>query len=202
MKKTYSWAASIIWYFLFFPIGLYLIFSKMKNEPQNSLKNGKILKIFGWIAFALGPFYFLIWLSGELNNVTGEIAFVVLFFIITGLFMVFKSKGSIQFGERLEKYPSIIASASDLNIGNIAALAGTDENTAIADLKCMIAFSMLDGYSIDFEKNCLVKAESTEQNSQREKTYVIKCPHCGATNSIEPGEKAVCRYCDSPLKLE
>lgn len=214
-KKSFSWGSIILLFVLFFPLGILMLVKKMSNEKYNYLKNGKALKTFGWILFWFGIFYLIMGLTGELKAEDGSsaVSSIIIMLILLcggGLFMVFKGKQFVNSGEKFSRYVAIVNASNNTLIDNIAAAYPTTYDSASSDLQMMIdAGYFLNAY-IDLNKRELVmpviQSENYIVNNSLDdnltidaKPRTVKCPNCGAPNTIMPGAADECEYCGSPL---
>lgn len=214
-KKSFSWGIIILLFILFFPVGIWMLVKKMTDEKYCYSKNGKSLKIFGWVLFGMGILYFIMGLTGELatedgSSAVGRTVLLVILFCGGGLFAVFKGKQFVDRGAKFGRYVAIVNAGSDTSLDNIAAAYPTTYDNAAADLQQMIdAGYFLNAY-IDLDKRELVmpatrSIKGAVSNSSGNgmpadpKPRTVKCPNCGATNMIISGAINECEYCGSPL---
>lgn len=64
-KKSFSWAIIILMFFLFFPVGIYMLVKKMIDEKFNYIKNGNSLRVLGWILIGFAAIYLISGLTGD-----------------------------------------------------------------------------------------------------------------------------------------
>ncbi|MEA4919422.1 MAG: hypothetical protein VB078_00655 [Clostridiaceae bacterium] len=214
-KKSFSWGIIILLFILFFPVGILMLVKKMSDEKYNYLKNGKALKTFGWVLFGIGIFYLIMGLTGELktedgSSVVGGIIIMLILFCGGGLLMVFKGKQFVNRGAKFSRYVAIVNASNNTLIDNIAAAYPTTYDSAASDLQMMIGAGYFLNAYIDLNKRELVmpviqSANNIVSNSVGNnlttdtKPRTVKCPNCGATNTIIPGAADECEYCGSPL---
>lgn len=213
-NKSFSWGVIILMFFLFFPIGIYMLVKKMTTEKFNYAKNGKSLQTLGWVLLVFGCIYILMGMTGEFQTEDGSSAIeglmiVIVLFIGCGLFCVFKGKKYVKLANKFNRYAAIVNANSNHSIDNIAAAYPTDYDTACKDLQDMLDIGFYLNSYIDLGRRELVmpqksqpaqvKVMVSETTTRTAQPRVIKCPNCGATNTLNPGAPSECEYCGSPL---
>ncbi len=213
-KKSFSWGIIILMLFLFFPVAIYMIVKKMSSEKFNMIKNGKSLKILGWVLIGFAAMYLLLGITGELQTEDGSSAvggIIVAECIFGGLGALSLVKGIqyIKCGEKYNRYVSVVNASNDLLIDNIAAAIPTTYEKAAADLQAMIDAGYFMNAYVDLNRRELVMHRNQQSNyantytvypqNAGAKTMSKKCPNCGATNTVVEGIACECEYCGSPL---
>lgn len=216
-KESTSWGTITLWLLLFFPVGIFLIVKKVTYEKFNYIKNGKSLQVLGYILIGIAIIYLIMGLTGELksqdgSSVVGGIIVVELIFGGCGALCIIKGMEYIKRGTKFNRYVSIINASNDLMIDNIAAAVPTTYDKATADIQAMLDAGFFMNAYLDLNKRELIMAKSTSQpNVDVNDVYAgstattdtqphsVKCPNCGATNTVVPGAKNECEYCGSPL---
>lgn len=202
-KKSFSWGIIVLMFFLFFPVGIYMLVKKVTREKFKYAQNGKSLKTLGWVLLSLGAIYLIMAITEETTMISAAFVFAGL-----GGLSLYKGSEYIKKGAKFNRYVAIVNSSSDTYIDNIAAVYTTSYEQAATDLQEMIDAGYFMNSYIDINRRELVmpkKAASTNINQNvpintvNEKSRTIKCPNCGATNTIVPGLKNECEYCGSPL---
>lgn len=216
-KKSTSWGIIALWLILFFPVGIFFIVKKMTGEKFNYIKNGKSLRVLGYILLGLAGIYLIMGLTGELktedgSSIVGGVIVAEIIFGGGGALCVFKGMEYIKRGAKYNRYVSIINASNDLLVDNIAAAVPTTYDKAIADIQSMLDAGFFMNAYLDLNKRELIMAKVAPQPSVAVNTgYTgsqgavdnqprsVKCPNCGATNTIVPGAKNECEYCGSAL---
>ncbi len=213
-KKSFSWGIIILMLFLFFPIGIFMIAKKVSSEKFNMIKNGKSLKILGWILIGFAVMYLILGITGELetedgSSAVGGIIVAECFFGGFGALSLIKGKKYIACGEKYNRYVSVVNASNDLLIDNIAAAIPTTYENATADLQAMIDAGYFMNAYVDLNRRELVMHRNQQNNytntytpnpqNTSAKTVSKKCPNCGATNTVTEGTTCECEYCGSPL---
>ena len=213
-KKSFSWGIIILMIFLFFPVAIYMIVKKMSSEKFNMIKNGKSLKILGWVLIGFAIIYLILGLTGELKNedgssIAGTLIVIELILGVSGVLSLVKGKKYIKCGEKYSRYVSVVNASNDLLIDNIAAAIPTTYEKAAADLQAMIDAGYFMNAYVDLNRRELVMHRNQQSNytntftvnpqNTGDKTTSKKCPNCGATNTVIEGTACECEYCGSPL---
>jgi hypothetical protein len=215
MQKSSSWGIIALWLFLFFPVGIYLIIKKMTSEKLSNIENGKSLRVLGYILLGCAAVFLIMAVSGEIktedgSSIVGRVVVAEITFVGCGALCVFKGIEYIKRGTKYNRYVAIINASNDLLVDNIAAAMSTTYDKAVEDIQSMLDAGYFTNSYLDLKKRELIMAKSkcsytvnTEhddsQDAKNNQPYSMKCPNCGATNTIVPGAKNECEYCGSPL---
>lgn len=212
-KKSFSWGIIALMFFLFFPIGIWMLVKKMTDEKFNYIKNGKSLKILAWILIGFAVMYLIMGITGELetedgSSVVGGVIVMLMIFGGGGAFALYKAYSYIKKGTKYNRYVSIINSSNDTLIDNIAAAYPTSFEQAAKDLQSMLDDGYFMNAYVDLNRRELImppKATTVNVavNQNTSPSYgqptSVKCKNCGATNTVGPGTVNECEYCGSPL---
>ena len=212
-KKSFSWGIIALMFFLFFPIGIWMLVKKMTDEKFNYIKNGKSLKILAWILIGFAVMYLIMGITGELetedgSSVVSGVIVMLMIFGGGGAFALYKAYSYIKKGTKYNRYVSIINSSNDTLIDNIAAAYPTSFEQAAKDLQSMLDDGYFMNAYVDLNRRELImppKATTVNVavNQNTSPSYgqptSVKCKNCGATNTVVPGTVNECEYCGSPL---
>ena len=140
-----SWAAIIVWFITFWPVGLYLMIKKLTTDREAAVRRERKAPFMGWVLLCLGLFFF--------SSFSGSGSFWhlmwALFFICGGLSSLSTSKRGSMEGERFRSYINAIVNHGLTYIGDIAAFAQVHERQVVKDLKKMIRMGYFDHAHID-----------------------------------------------------
>ena len=218
-KKSFSWGLIVLMLFLFFPVAIFMICKKMSSEKFSYIKNGKSLRVLGIVLLCFAAIYLIIGLTDGFeptedgSSVVGGVIVCELIFGGCGGLCVFKGIDYIKLGTKYNRYVSIINASNDLLVDNIAAAVPTTYDKAIVDIQSMLDAGFFMNAYLDLNKRELIMAKAAiqpnivvnnvyatsstgEMNSQ---PHSVKCPNCGATNTVVPGAENECEYCGSAL---
>lgn len=212
-KKSFSWGIIALMFFLFFPIGIWMLVKKMTDEKFNYIKNGKSLKILAWILIGFAVMYLIMGITGELeteegSSVVGGVIMMLVIFGGGGAFALYKAHSYIKKGTKYNRYVSIINSSNDTLIDNIAAAYPTSFEQAAKDLQSMLDDGYFMNAYVDLNRRELIMppkattvnvAVNQNTSPSHGQPTSVKCKNCGATNTVVPGTVNECEYCGSPL---
>lgn len=215
-KKSFSWGLIVLMLFLFFPVAIYMICKKMTCEKFDYIKNGKSLRVLGIVLLCFAAIYLIIGLTDGFeptedgSSVVGGVIVCELLFGGLGTLCLVKGAKYVKCGEKYNRYVSIINASNDLLIDNIAAAVPTTYDKAVIDIQSMLDAGFFMNAYLDLNKRELIMAKvqtntavniayTDSANATNNQPRSIKCPNCGATNTVVPGAKNECEYCGSAL---
>lgn len=212
-KKSFSWGIIALMFFLFFPIGIWMLARKMTDEKHNYIKNGRTLKAFSFVLIGFAVIYLIIGIAGGLETEdTSDIVYGIIVMLVlfggSGAFALYKAQSYIKKGTKYNRYMSIIHSSSDTLIDNIAAAYPTTFEEAAMNLQSMIDDGYLADAYVDLNSRELIlpqqatavtAAVNLSTSPAGGQPTSVKCPNCGAPNKVIPGAVNECEYCGSPL---
>lgn len=207
LKWWLSWSAIIIAFIVFFPIGLFLIWKRSLIDRKAASPLGKII-------FILGCVNLLIVFSGLVQCITtegfasGNISKII-FFLLSGIGLIWIGKKIKNNIDKSEKYISIIANKGILDIDRIAAAIPTSYENAIKDLQNIFDEGFFGGAYINESKRQIIMPQKTQQHSSNQsnmapespRMHVVTCKGCGAQNSIAAGTVGDCEFCGSKIEI-
>ena len=211
-KKGISWVVIIVLMIFFFPVGIGLAIYKTHKEPENYVINGNKLFIAGIVWVVIG----LICLSSDSDS---SVATCILCALLGG-FMIWDGFMHKQLGSKFDKYRAVISNSTTGSLDSIAAALDVSYDQAVGVIEDMIKKGAIPDSYIDNNERKVVSplikaaapqvavyvqapianvpaATATVQTVPQTKT--VKCPNCGANNSITVGSDNLCDYCGSPL---
>ena len=211
-KKSISWGNIILMFIIFFPIGIWLLVKKMTTETLDYIKNGKSLRLFGWVLIIIAFMYIFMGIGGQFetespSDIVSGIVVVLVIFGGTGLISLIKARSFIDKGKKYERYVYIVNSTDETSIDNIAAAYPTSYEQAVKDLQSMINDGYLREAHLDLNNREFIRkrkaapANENQPSSSNNQVTSVKCKNCGATNTVVPGTVNECEYCGSPLKI-
>jgi len=204
-----AWIGIVVALVIFWPIGLFLLFNKLKADRKASVKCHKLLMVVSFVLMGLGGIHFLRALIEW--GTTGVLTDYIIFWAILtgggGLVLYVVARRTRAIGEKYKQYIALIVSHSQSSIDNIASAMGVPYETAIDDLQKMIAAGFFPEAYVDYKKRELLFKISGSQSARDASANVqgvpqitiFNCQNCGANNTIGAGQLAECDYCGSPL---
>jgi len=198
-NRTMSWGIVVLFLFIFWPIGLILLFKKLATDKSATIKCGRSLTRISYVMIGIG----LICLVAMFGGSTGMVGPTIIF-LGGGIWVNRIGKRTTITGERYKKYISLIVNQRQTSIDNIAAAVGVPYNVAVADLQKMISSGFFTGAFIDVVNREIVLAVAAPQvNPMAVATApqikVAACGSCGANNRVVVGQLTECEYCGSHL---
>jgi hypothetical protein len=126
----------------------------------------------------------------------------------SGLLCILKGKKYVKLAKKFSRYSAIVNANINHSIDNIAAEYPVDYETACKDLQYMLDIGYFPDSYLDLGGRELVTPQKWQQPAKvifyesTPKTVqprVVKCPSCGATNTLMPDALNECEYCGSPI---
>lgn len=223
IKNTSSWLVIIAFVFLVWPIGLFLMYRKVKNDKIASLQNSEWLRKFGIIWTGIGVLSLgSLVVEGTEDVFWPAVALVFFIFVVGGIAMLQSSGKLRQQGIMYKQYIEIVVNQQIRKISEIAKHVGKDRELVIKQLQQMIDVGFFKNAEIDFQvyeiildgkENQKAPLQDTKKNAiqdtagmSQSKTEVpqqqrvLVCDGCGAKNVVTVNRICYCEYCDSPLE--
>lgn len=214
-KKSFSWGIIIVMFIIFFPIGIFMLVKKVKDEKFNYINNGRALLIIGGVLLGFIVLTCITNTNGIIVTSNGSIkisetdSMVMIVLGGAGLFSIIKGYDYMSKGKRYSRYVEIVNTSNDLRIASIAAVFPTTYNSAVADLRTMIDMGYFMNSYIDLQRgelvrmmpgsNVVLNGNNYNRSNNIKQLRTIKCPNCGATNMVVPGVLNECEYCGSKI---
>lgn len=217
--KGASWGLIIFLFFIFAPVGIGVMMSKLHKEKDDYVENGKIVAKVGWFFLLLGVFSLILWNAGEIQTTDGELAsydsvvLMFLVFFIGGVLIIRHGKKYTKRGLAQLRYGAIIANLYTDSLDDIAVAYPKRYEEVCKDLQELFKDGFFSGCSLDLSRRKLIAPGGSRRDQTRTTTAnqttkpkeatpkvvkVVKCPNCGATNTVR-GTLGECEYCSSPL---
>lgn len=219
-KKSFSWPAVVVMFFLFFPVGIWMLMRKVSVERDRAVPNGKGLRIFGGVLLFLAAVELILFASNSYSVPEGfsvtPVIIVMLLLIYGGFFFARKGTELLSNGERYNRYAAIIGEAPEMLISHIAVVSASDPQRVTEELQGLIDGGWFPGCHVDYEKQKFIldkavkpvpvypisvsAGNSVEVPEEEPPAPVtVQCPHCGAISIVVPGEIRNCEYCGLPF---
>jgi hypothetical protein len=208
-KKSPSWLTITIWFILFWPVGVYLIWKKLATDKSAAMKNSKVLKVIGYL-FIFCAVVMLMTVFDDGTDVGSSLG-GMMFYLIGGILILWGAKKIRESGEKYKKYIDVVINQQQHTIDNIAAQVGTSYDNAVKELQKMIDKGYFMNAHIDyasheiiFENRSTINQFDNSNNSKMEAVAstikVVRCPNCGGNNTIIVGHTNECDFCGSPIE--
>lgn len=206
-KPSPSWAAIIIMFIIFWPVGMFLLFKRLSNDKQQAFKIHTSYGFGGWFMV----FIAIILFAALSNN------FVGFLFFLGGISIIYTSSTQRAKAKKYRAYIDLIVNHAEHNIVRIASILNMPYENVLSDLQAMMTAGILPNAYIDYERQEIWLQQKTEQpfvpeNQQprpsqtqfqqphgNRKQVIVACKGCGANHVLYEGEVKYCDYCSSPL---
>ena len=190
--SLYSWPVIIVALFLFWPVGVYLIYKRAQTDKKTALTASKILNVLGTIFIVVG--------------IITIIAVVGIFYLILGIVLKKLAKKLLVSAENVKKYLAIVINGNMRQLDSISAAVGKPYDTVKKDLQKLIDDGYFKNAYINESTREIVLAQPAVNANVNmgagvgatASARVVSCPCCGANNTIS-GATGECEYCGSPL---
>jgi len=197
-NRTTSWGIVVFFLFIFWPIGLILLFKKLATDKSAAIRCGKSLTRISYVMIGIGLICLVTMISGS----TGMAGPTVIF-LGGGIWVNRIAKRTTITGERYKKYISLIVNQGQTSIDSIAAVVGVPYTVAVTDLQKMISSGFFTGAFIDVVNRKIILAAVPQANPMAmavaPQVIVAACGSCGANNRVITGQLAECEYCGSHI---
>ena len=221
-KNTSSWLVILTLVFFVWPLGLYLMYRKDKNDKIASLRIYVWLRKFGIFWTGLGVLSLGSLVVEGTEDVFWPAVVLVFFIFVVGGIAMLQSSGKLQQqGSMYKQYIEIVVNQQVRKISEISKQVGKDRELVIKQLQQMIDVGFFKNAEIDFQvyeiilngtQKQKVPLQNTKENKKQDATgmsasqaqeqqqRVVVCNGCGAKNVVTVNRICYCEYCDSPLE--
>lgn len=206
LGTLYSWPAIIIAMFIFWPVGLFLLYSRAKQDRKTVFIIGKMVAVAGGFLM-LGSIMRLIAAMADDETTSGTYVIIVITFVLPSIAMLLYSNKLRKESTRYKLYLSSIVNGNEKNLNNISTIVKQPINIVKKDLQNMIKGGYLANAYIDHNRGviCLVNAQGAQNfqggyaggqqqaSGKNQSSGAFTCKCCGANNSGAGGNS--CEYC-------
>lgn len=190
--SNYSWTLILVLLFVFWPVGLYMLYKKAQTDKKVALTASKIMNTIGTVLIVFG--------------VITVIVGIGVIYIIGGVLLKKMAKKLRNSAENVKRYLAIVVNGNVRQLDAICASVGKPYKTVKEELQKMIDDGYFRNAYIDESTReiVLVQAQPTGNTNYSGGTgtatavRVVTCPCCGANNTVS-GSGSECEYCGSPL---
>lgn len=197
-----SWVGIIIMMCIFWPIGVYLLYKKLKVDRKAAINAGKALN--GW---GIGLIIFsLLAICAGLED-SGSMG-VAVFLLILGIVLKVMGTKSKKQAARIRQYIALIINQHITSIDELARATGGTYQVVCEDLDKMIEKGYLPGAYLNLsirqimlpgQKVPVYRQEHMGPRRQAA-TKIVRCKGCGAEMIVAEGTIRKCEYCGTPLQ--
>lgn len=199
-----SWIAIIIMMCVFWPIGVYLLYKRLKVDRKAAMGSGKALSGFGIVLIVIGGCALLGGIAGGGSNA----AMVAVFFLVLGIVLKRMATKNKKQTMRVRQYIALIINQHITSLDELSRATGCTYNVVCDDLNKMIEKGYLPGAYLNLSLRRIMlpgqQAPVYRQNNPGQRaqarTKVITCKGCGAEMIVAEGTIRKCEYCGTPLQ--
>ncbi len=215
-KYVPSIGSIIAAFIIFYPLGYILLFIRLnnrsirsytavneKNEPIKSFNPGTSYVTVRNLCIAVSIVMFMGMFSEVYESVNYGYTLDIKFLgtcaaiSIAALFFAYRRSAKLK---KYQPYLNYLAAYGTDPIYDLAYSLGVSHEQAVADLSDMIGSRIIDASISDDDYIVLASNPAKIPSQSRYKKKFIRCPFCGAPNTIAPSQPRKCEYCDSPLE--
>lgn len=196
LSGWFSAPVIILFWILFFPIGIFLTYKRGSMDKKASITIGKVLIGFG-----------VFWSIGAIGDFTspGDSSYTLTIFTLCHFALGIYN---IRRGKTYLRYISLIGEQNFRSIEDIASQVGATFNASQKIIRNLLHAGYFRGYYIN-EVTGYVEAPFDRQNTgnqrEAEKKYdeplfAVNCKSCGAPQNVKRGSSK-CEYCGSTIQI-
>lgn len=194
-----SWIAIIILMIVFWPVGIYLLYKRLKVDRKAAIRSGRFLNGFGITLIVLGGLAII----GDSST-----AAVAISFIILGVVLIRTGSKNKKQAMRIRQYIALIINQHITSLDELARATGNTYVVVCDDLNKMIEKGYLPGAYLNLSiRQIMLPGQqapiyrANAQGTRRQvRTKVISCKGCGAEMIVAEGTIRKCEYCGTPLQ--
>ena len=213
MKKSKSWTLIIVLIIFVWPVGLFFLIQKLRNDKTAVFEKSSTLKYISFAFIGFGTISIIMTLTGQMTQTVDGVKTVVtgsdmLFYLvvsvlfIAGGLLIFKKCLSIEEErKRYRDYISLIVNSNITSLSQISSARALSSTQVAHDLQVMIDKGYFQNAYIDKTKQCIVLGTSENVSTTQElnhASHMVVCSGCGAHNMVI-GDGSQCEYCGTIL---
>lgn len=200
-KLTESWVTIILVLILFWPVGVILLYFKLKKNSKNKFTFGGKTKI---VIGICSIFFGLVGASTGIDEPTGEVGLtivMVLTFLAIGIACIYFGTKNIKEGKIYEKIRNLINFQEVESVAEIARKLKLTEENAKEYISKAISLGICNN-EIEYKNNKIVYKKKVEEQIEKKKhERIVKCKCCGGINRINDKEVKACEYCGMEVTI-
>lgn len=201
-KKIYqSWVIVILALIVFWPVGLILLYLKLRDNSKNKFTFSGITKI---VIGACSIFFALIGTAAEIDEPTGEVGVTIVMvsiFLAIGIAFVYFGMKNIKDGKIYEKIGNLINFQEVERVEEIARKLKITEEKTTEYISKAVVLGFCNN-EIEYKNNKIVYKKKIEAEVEKKKhERIVKCECCGGINHISDTEVNACEYCGMGLMI-
>lgn len=200
-KLAESWVVVILALIIFWPVGLILLYLKLRNNSKNKFTFSGTMKI---IIGVCSVFFGLIGASTEIDQPTGEVGLTIVMvsiFLAIGIAFIYFGVKNIKEGKIYEKISNLINFQEVESVEEIAKKLKITEEKATEYISKAISLGICNN-EIEYKNNRIIYKKKVEEQVEKKKhERIVKCECCGGINHINDTEVKACEYCGMELTI-
>lgn len=200
-KLAESWVVVILALIIFWPVGLILLYLKLRNNSKNKFKFSGITKI---VIGACSVSFGLIGASTEIDEPTGEVGLTIVMvsiFLAIGIAFIYFGVKNIKEGKIYEKISNLINFQEVESVEEIAKKLKITEEKVTEYISKAISLGICNN-EIEYKNNRIIYKKKVEEQVEKKKhERIVKCECCGGINHINDTEVKACEYCGMELTI-
>lgn len=201
-KKIYQyWIVVILALIIFWPVGLILLYLKLRNSSKNRFKISGTIKI---IIGVCSIFFALIGTATEIDQPTGEVVVTIVMvsiFLAIGLAFIYFGMKNIKEGRVYEKIANLINFQEVESIEEIASKLKMTEDRATEYISKAVSLGFCNS-EIEYRNNKIIYKKKMDAEVKKKKhERIVKCECCGGINHMSDTETKACEYCGMELLI-
>lgn len=200
-KLTESWTIVILTLIIFWPVGLLLLYLKLRNNSKNKFIFSGTIKI---IIGVCSIFFALIGTAAEIDEPTGEIVVTIVMvsiFLAIGVAFIYFGMKNIKEGKIYEKIKNLINFQQVESVEEIAKELKITEEKATEYISKAVSLGFCNN-EIEYKNKKIIYKKKIEAEVEKKKhERIVKCECCGGINHINDTEAKACEYCGMELMI-
>ena len=195
-----SWIAIIIMMAVFWPVGIYLLYKRLKADRKAALSSGKKLNSIGIALIVIGALALIGGVDSS-DSMAGSV-----FFILCGIVLSRMGTKNKKEAIRIRQYIALIINQHITSLDELARATGNTYEQVCEDLNKIIERGYLQGAYINLSIRQIIlpgqRPPVYKQSgpAQQGRTHVVQCKNCGAEIVVVQGTVRKCEYCGTPIQ--
>lgn len=200
-KLVESWVVVILALIIFWPVGLILLYVKLRNSSKNKFIFSGTMKI---IIGVCSVFFGLIGAATEIDEPTGEVGLTIVMvsiFLAIGAVLIYFGMKNIKDGKIYEKIGSLINFQEVESVEEIAKKLKITEEKATEYISKAISLGFCNK-EIEYKNEKIIYKKKIEAEVEKKKhERIVKCECCGGINHVSDTQVKACEYCGMELVI-
>lgn len=200
-KLVESWVTVILALVIFWPVGLILLYLKLRNNSKNKFIFSGTIKI---VIGVCSIFFALIGTATEIDEGAGEVGVTIVMvsiFLAIGVAFIYFGIKNVKEGKIYEKIGNLINFQEVESVEEIARKLKITEEKVVEYISKAVSLGFCNN-EIEYKNNKIVYKKKIEAEVEKKKhERIVKCECCGGINHINDTEVKACEYCGMELLI-